>query len=111
MLLVDFGTNAEIVLAGCGSLVVASAAAGPAFEGAGISCGGPAADGAVTRVVIGADGSVELTALGSEPPRWFSGSGIVSAVAELRRAGHVRPDGLLVADGPLGTGSRSRRAL
>ena len=35
VLLVDFGTNAEIVLAGCGSLVVASAAAGPAFEGVG----------------------------------------------------------------------------
>ena len=50
MLLVDFGTNAEIVLAGSGSLVVASAAAGPAFEGVGISCGGPAASGAVTRV-------------------------------------------------------------
>jgi uncharacterized 2Fe-2S/4Fe-4S cluster protein (DUF4445 family) len=101
VLLVDFGTNAEIVLAGSGSLVVASAAAGPAFEGAGISCGGPAADGAVTRVVIDADGSLELTALGSEPPRWFSGSGIVSAVAALLRAGHVRPDGLLVAEGPL----------
>ena len=42
MLLVDFGTNAEIVLAGAGTLVVASAAAGPAFEGVGISCGGPA---------------------------------------------------------------------
>jgi uncharacterized 2Fe-2S/4Fe-4S cluster protein (DUF4445 family) len=101
LLLVDFGTNAEIVLAGCGSLVVASAAAGPAFEGSGISCGGPAADGAVTRVLIGDDGSIELTSLGSETPRWFSGSGIVSAVAELLRAGHVRPDGLLVAQGPL----------
>ncbi len=107
VLLVDFGTNAEIVLAGCGSLVVASAAAGPAFEGSGISCGGPAADGAVTRVVIDAEGSIELTALGSESPRWFSGSGIVSAVAALLRAGHVRPDGLLVAEGPL----RDRFAL
>ena len=38
MLLVDFGTNAEIVLAGAGPLVVASAAAGPAFEGVGVSC-------------------------------------------------------------------------
>jgi uncharacterized 2Fe-2S/4Fe-4S cluster protein (DUF4445 family) len=101
VLLVDFGTNAEIVLAGCGSLIVASAAAGPAFEGAGISCGGPAAEGAVTSVEIGSDGSVELTSLGAEAPRWFSGSGIVSAVAELRRAGHVQADGLLVADGPL----------
>ena len=101
ILLVDFGTNAEIVLAGCGPLTVASAAAGPAFEGAGISCGGPAAEGAVTSVSIRADGSVELTTLGAENPRWFSGSGIVSAIAELKRAGHVRGDGLLTADGPL----------
>ena len=51
-LLIDFGTNAEIVLAGCGPLIVASAAAGPAFEGAGIACGGPAAEGAVTSVRV-----------------------------------------------------------
>jgi uncharacterized 2Fe-2S/4Fe-4S cluster protein (DUF4445 family) len=100
-LLVDFGTNAEIVLAGCGPLIVASAAAGPAFEGAGISCGGPAAEGAVTKVTIHREGSVELTAIGSELPRWFSGSGVVSAVAELLRAGHLRADGLLVGQGPL----------
>lgn len=101
ILLVDFGTNAEIVLAGCGPLVVASAAAGPAFEGSGISCGGPAAPGAVTSAVIGPDGSVELSALGAQPPQWFSGSGIVSALAALLRAGHVQADGLLVAEGPL----------
>jgi uncharacterized 2Fe-2S/4Fe-4S cluster protein (DUF4445 family) len=101
VLLVDLGTNAEIVLAGCGSMIVASAAAGPAFEGEGISCGGPAAEGAVTSVVIGADGSVGLTALGGETPRWFSGSGVVSAISELVRAGHIRADGLLVDDGPL----------
>ena len=100
-LLIDFGTNAEIVLAGCGSLIVASAAAGPAFEGAGIACGGPAAEGAVTSVRIEPDGVVSLTAMGSEPPRWFSGSGIVSAVAELRRVGHISDDGLLLEDGPL----------
>jgi len=101
ILLADFGTNAEILLAGCGPLIVASAAAGPAFEGAGISCGGPAAEGAVTRVAIRSGGSVGLTTVGDAEPRWFSGSGIVSAIAELTRAGHVRPDGLLVAPGPL----------
>ncbi len=101
VMLVDFGTNAEIVLAGCGSMIVASAAAGPAFEGSGISCGGPAAEGAVTRVEVDAAGTVELKALGTAEPRWFSGSGVVSAISALRSVGHVRPDGLLVADGPL----------
>lgn len=101
MLLIDFGTNAEIVLAGSGPLVVASAAAGPAFEGVGISCGGPAAVGAVTGVRIGDDGSVHLETLGSGAPLWLSGSGFVSVLAELRRLGHVASSGLLLADGPL----------
>ena len=100
-LLVDFGTNAEIILAGAGTMVVASAAAGPAFEGVGVSCGGPAALGAATRVSIADDGSVRFDTLGPEPARWFSGSGLVSAVAELRRCGHIDAAGLFHVDGPL----------
>jgi len=101
VLLVDFGTNAEIVLARGGVLVVASAAAGPAFEGVGISCGGPAAAGAASRVLIEDDGSVHMEAIGSSSARWFSGSGLVSAVAALRRCGHLDSSGLLVEKGPL----------
>lgn len=102
-LLVDFGTNAEIVLAGVRGkpLVVSSAAAGPAFEGAGISCGGPAIDGAVTRLCIDSSGIVRLEVLGDCAPVWLTGSGIVSAVAELRRAGHIDASGLLNERGPL----------
>lgn len=101
VLLVDFGTNAEIVLAGGETLVVASAAAGPAFEGAGISCGGPAIDGAVTAVSIEPDGAIRLEVLGGVAPRWFSGSGLVSAVAALRGLGHISADGRMRAKGPL----------
>ena len=100
-LLVDVGTNAEVLLAGVGPIRAASAAAGPAFEGAGISCGGPAAPGAVESVRLGEDGSVDLTVIGGGAPAWVSGSGLVSAVAELVRRGHVTEDGLLVAEGPL----------
>jgi uncharacterized 2Fe-2S/4Fe-4S cluster protein (DUF4445 family) len=100
-LLVDFGTNAEVVLAGAGSLVVASAAAGPAFEGVGVSCGGPAAAGAVIRTRIGDDGSIALEVMGSDAPAWFSGSGLVSAIAELRRCGHIDASGLMHEEGPL----------
>ena len=99
-LLVDIGTNAELVLALPGSLLVASTAAGPAFEGSGISCGGPAGAGAVDRVDI-EDGVVSLHAIEDAEPRWFSGAGLLSAVAALRGAGHLGADGLLVADGPL----------
>lgn len=101
LLLVDLGTNAEVVLACQGALTVASAAAGPAFEGAGISCGGPAAPGAIESVSIADDGTVLLRTVGDGAPRWFSGSGLVSAIAQLRVAGHVDASGLLHTEGPL----------
>jgi uncharacterized 2Fe-2S/4Fe-4S cluster protein (DUF4445 family) len=99
-LLVDVGTNAELVLAVSGRLLVASTAAGPAFEGVGIACGGPAATGAVTRVRI-MDDDVVLTTIGDAPALWLSGSGLVSAAAALRQAGHLGPDGRMTAEGPL----------
>ena len=101
VLLVDLGTNAEILFARPGRLVVASAAAGPAFEGAGISCGGPAADGAVSAVSVAPDGRVGLEVMGGGEPLWFSGSGVVSALAALLRVGHLDASGLMHAEGPL----------
>lgn len=101
VLLVDFGTNAEIVLAGGPTLIATSAAAGPAFEAAGISCGGPAIRGAVTGMTIGEEGSLDLEVLGDASPLWFSGSGLVSAVAELRRLGHLDAEGRMRPPGPL----------
>ncbi|HEY5472392.1 MAG TPA: ASKHA domain-containing protein, partial [Candidatus Limnocylindrales bacterium] len=99
-LLVDLGTNAELVLARPDGLLVASTAAGPAFEGVGVSCGGPAVAGAVDRVEIsGVD--VRLHAIGDAEPRWFSGAGLVSAITALISAGHIAPDGAMVAQGPL----------
>ena len=100
-LVIDFGTNAEVLLAGVGRLRVASAAAGPAFEGGGLTCGGPAVEGAVERVSISSDGRVELQTIGGAEPIWLSGAGLVSAVAALRAVGHVASDGLFIADGPL----------
>jgi len=100
-LMVDLGTNAEIVLASTGEITVASAAAGPAFEGAGIVCGGPAADGAITKVGASRDGSIDVEVLGGGEPLWLSGSGVVSAVAMLRRLGHIDRTGLFIVEGPL----------
>lgn len=101
-LLVDIGTNAEIVLATGTGVFAASAAAGPAFEGVGVACGGPAAPGAVERVQI-AGGDVKLTVLGGEMPGWFSGSGLVSALAALRRSGGLDRDGALNEGASLGS--------
>ena len=99
-LLVDIGTNAELVLARPEGLLVASTAAGPAFDGGGISCGGPPSSGAIDRVTIAGD-KVSLHAIGDAGPLWFTGAGLVAAVAALRSVGHVDADGLMTADGPL----------
>ena len=99
-LLVDLGTNAEVVLAARGKLVAASTAAGPAFEGVGVSCGGPAVPGAVVSVEVRGE-QVLLETIGGKPPRWFSGAGLVSALATLRETGHLAADGALLEAGPL----------
>ncbi len=89
----DIGTNGEIVVARDGELYACSTAAGPAFEGARISCGMRAAAGAIDRVAITED--VTWHALGDLPPRGLCGSGLVDAVAELVKVGVVAQSGRL----------------
>lgn len=98
-LYVDIGTNAEIALARPLEFSVASAPAGPAFEGAGITSGGPAVDGAVRTVTLTGSG-LTLECIGGGSPRWLTGSGLVSAVDALVAAGHIDEDGRMVAAGP-----------
>lgn len=85
-LLLDIGTNTEICLAAGGELFSCSAASGPAFEGAHIRFGMRAAPGAVERVRI-LEGRVFWETVEGKPPVGICGSGILDAVAELRRAG------------------------
>lgn len=85
-LLLDLGTNAEMILSAGGKVWACAAAAGPAFEGARISCGMRAAPGAIDRVAI-VDGRVQVHTLEEEPPLGLAGSGLVSAAAALRRQG------------------------
>lgn len=112
-LIVDVGTNAEIVLGNRNRLLAASSPTGPAFEGAQISCGQRAAPGAIERVridritkaprfkVIGCD-------LWSDAPGFaeqvapmgvtgICGSGIIEAVAEMFLAGIIDADGVIDA--------------
>lgn len=100
-MLLDVGTNAEVALASGGRLYVTSAAAGPAFEGAGLRCGGPAVDGAGVRVWLDEDGDVRILGMGEAPVRWLSGSGVVSAIALLVRVGHIDETGRMTREGPL----------
>ncbi len=94
-LLIDLGTNTEVALGYDSRVVVASAPAGPAFEGGGVRCGVPAVEGAIARVRLRPD--VELEVIGDGAPRGVCGSGLVDAVAELRRAGLLDRSGRLAS--------------
>ncbi len=91
-LAVDIGTNGEIVLGTRNKLYAASCAAGPAFEGARISCGGRAAEGAIEAVVLGED-DIDLDVIGNCPPRSLCGSGLIDAVAVLLELGIIESTG------------------
>ena len=85
-LLVDVGTNTEVVVGNRHRLMAASCPAGPAFEGGQVRYGMPGYDGAVESVSLTADG-VAYKTIGGAPPEGICGSGLVDLLAELRRCG------------------------
>lgn len=93
-LLLDIGTNGEIVLAVEGRMFACATAAGPAFEGASISQGMSALDGAVHRVYIH-DQELVCSVIGDKGARGICGSGLLDAVAELRTIGLIDKSGRL----------------
>jgi uncharacterized 2Fe-2S/4Fe-4S cluster protein (DUF4445 family) len=94
VLMVDIGTNGEIVLAHDGRLWAASTAAGPAFEGARISCGMRAVRGAVEKVVL--DEDVHYSVIGNAPATGLCGSGLIDLAAGLLSAGIVESVGRIL---------------
>lgn len=93
-LLVDIGTNGEIVLVANGRFIACSTAAGPAFEGAAIRDGVSAIPGAIDDVVIN-EGSVQCTTVGGLPATGICGTGLLAAVHELLKSGHIDTSGRL----------------
>ncbi len=94
-LLVDAGTNGEVVLGNRERLLVTSTAAGPAFEGATLACGSLAQRGAVRAARFG-DGRFILDVVGGGEPKSICGSGVLDLVAEATRAGMVDASGLII---------------
>lgn len=92
-LLVDIGTNTEVVLIRDGDLIACSAPAGPAFEGGQIRDGMRAAIGAIERVNFG--DLVECAVIGDAAPTGICGSGLIDALASMLEAGVVNSQGLL----------------
>lgn len=107
MAAIDLGTNGEVMVTDGKRILVASTAAGPAFEGVNISCGTRAVDGAIVAARAQADGSFAFTTIGDvgagfkPAPVGLTGSGLLSLVCELRRVGVIEPSGRFVADHPL----------
>jgi uncharacterized 2Fe-2S/4Fe-4S cluster protein (DUF4445 family) len=98
-LLVDAGTNGEVVLGNRERMLVTSTAAGPAFEGATLQCGSMAQRGAV-RSARFRRGRFVLDVIGGGEPKSICGSGVLDVVAEATRTG------LVDASGRIGRGSR-----
>ncbi|MFH1569198.1 MAG: ASKHA domain-containing protein [Gemmatimonadota bacterium] len=99
----DIGTNCELALRRGEKLIVTSTPAGPAFEGARISCGMYAVDGAIESVRIGA-GAVDCKVIGKVAPQGLCGSALVDAAAEMLRAGIVDETGRILGRDELDAG-------
>jgi uncharacterized 2Fe-2S/4Fe-4S cluster protein (DUF4445 family) len=89
-LFMDIGTNGELALVTDNTIWCCSTAAGPAFEGAKISCGLGAVEGAIS-----AFGDEGFTVIGDERPIGLCGSGLIDLVAWLTENNRITPDGLL----------------
>lgn len=87
-LMIDIGTNGEMVLGNKEKLAACSTAAGPAFEGAKIECGMRGAAGAVDHVSY-EDGTWKYTTVDGQPAIGLCGSGLIDLVAQLYQAGLV----------------------
>ncbi|MBN1677463.1 MAG: DUF4445 domain-containing protein [Candidatus Thermoplasmatota archaeon] len=82
-LLIDVGTNGEVVLGGKEWMMACSCSAGPAFEGAEVSCGMRAMEGAIDRMRINDDLSTSYHVIGDGAPLGICGSGLIDLISEM----------------------------
>jgi uncharacterized 2Fe-2S/4Fe-4S cluster protein (DUF4445 family) len=97
-LFVDVGTNGEMGINNDGRFIVASTAAGPAFEGMGVSCGIRAVPGAVEAAYFDGE-TIDIKTIDAQPARGICGSGIIDIMASLLKAGVVNPGGRIKTPG------------
>jgi uncharacterized 2Fe-2S/4Fe-4S cluster protein (DUF4445 family) len=92
-LLIDVGTNGEIVLGNREWLVGCSCSAGPAFEGGEVECGSRAVRGAIEKVHVTPDFNVEYSVIGNAKPIGICGSGLIDLLGDLFRCGIIDKNG------------------
>ncbi len=84
--IIDIGTNGEVVIGNRDHMMTASCAAGGAYEGAQVGCGVGAIEGAIANISI-QDGTADYTTIGGREPIGVCGSGLIDLLAELLKAG------------------------
>ena len=94
-MMIDLGTNGEIAIQTPSGVHVASAACGPALEGAGLSGGMRGTEGAIEKFSFH-DGEFQFQVIGGGSPTGYCGSGIVDIIATLLRIGILRDDGRFI---------------
>lgn len=97
VLMLDMGTNGEIAVGNKNRYVVCSTAAGPAFEGANISCGMRGIEGAIEKVEV-TDNGIELKVIGRGKPVGLCGSGLLDAVACMVKCGIIDETGKMAEE-------------
>ena len=99
-ILIDIGTNGEIVLGNRDYLVACAASAGPAFEGSGVTSGMRASSGAIQKVSINKnDFSVQYSTIQDKLPRGICGSGYIDLLSEMLEAGIIDKGGKIKVSG------------
>ncbi len=93
VMLVDVGTNTEVVVGSPERLLTASCPAGPAFEGGLIRYGMPGYEGAIESIRLD-NGAFEYRTIGQVEPEGICGSGLIDLLAELRRHERMAPKGM-----------------
>jgi len=95
VMLMDIGTNTEVVVGNRERVAAASCPAGPAFEGAGVTSGMPGLEGAIESVRLD-HGRVTYRTIGDAPPRGICGSGLIDLLAEMLRVRTMSPLGRFI---------------
>jgi uncharacterized 2Fe-2S/4Fe-4S cluster protein (DUF4445 family) len=97
-MLIDVGTNGEIVLGNDDWMLACATSAGPAFEGTGVKSGMRASRGAIERVAFAGGETIDIETIGGGPPRGLCGSGLIDAIAGLFEVGVIDRSGRLLLD-------------
>jgi uncharacterized 2Fe-2S/4Fe-4S cluster protein (DUF4445 family) len=97
-LLIDIGTNGEVVLGNKDWMMGAAASAGPAFEGSGLGCGMKAVNGAIQKIDIDDEANVRIGTIGDAKPVGICGSGYIDLLCQLRKRGMIAKDGRINTD-------------